>query len=64
MKSVTNYLLMGIVAIAMFVGYGCSQDGVNGNTLLGIDSSVTQSQYNGYYTVDDIVGIIRFQKPY
>ena len=26
MKTVTNYLLMGIVTIAMFVGYGCSQD--------------------------------------
>ena len=29
MKTVTNYLLMCIVAIAMFVGYGCSQEFAN-----------------------------------
>ena len=33
MKNVTNYLLMGIVAIAMFVGYGCSSDAIDDNEI-------------------------------
>ena len=58
MKTVTNYLLMGIVAIAMFVGYGCSQDGVLDNhwnqerQMSESEKYVQRVHYDTYLSID------------